>query len=99
MGGPAAERRILNALAGPNDEAVTCERRGSCCVFERERSRTRDPCHGGRDRPVSLLLLLPDEGLHLRLDFRKDALHDLLAHLHRLPHHLGHLRDHLLPEG
>ena len=32
--GPANERRFLNALLGPNGEAVTYNRLGSCCAFE-----------------------------------------------------------------
>jgi len=29
--GPANERRFLNAIAGPNGEAISYERQGSCC--------------------------------------------------------------------
>jgi len=32
--GPANERAFLNRLTGPNGEAVTYERSGSCCPFE-----------------------------------------------------------------
>lgn len=32
--GPAMERKYLNRLTGPNGEAVTYERSGSCCHFE-----------------------------------------------------------------
>ena len=32
--GPTNERRFLNALAGPNGEDVSYERKGSCCNFK-----------------------------------------------------------------
>lgn len=32
--GPLNERRFLNALLGPNGEAITYERSGSCCYFK-----------------------------------------------------------------
>ena len=32
-GGPKAERRFLNALAGPNGEKISYQRDGSCCAF------------------------------------------------------------------
>ena len=37
-GGPARERRFLDQLAGPNGEAVTYTRLGSCCPFPTPRS-------------------------------------------------------------
>jgi len=33
-GGPSNERKYLNALQGPNGEAIEYSRRGSCCMFE-----------------------------------------------------------------
>ncbi len=32
--GPLNERRFLNALLGPNGEAITYVRKGSCCAFK-----------------------------------------------------------------
>lgn len=34
--GPKNEQRYLNALAGPNGEEITYNRKGSCCAFETE---------------------------------------------------------------
>ncbi len=42
-GGPASERKYLNALTGPNGETVTYNRIGSCCFFESKNS----PLGGG----------------------------------------------------
>ncbi len=36
MEGPLNERRFLNALAGPNGEAITYHREGSCCAIKSE---------------------------------------------------------------
>lgn len=36
--GPMNERRFLNALAGPNGEALNYERAGSCCFFKTKNS-------------------------------------------------------------
>lgn len=33
-GGPKNERKFLNALAGPNNEAIKYYRTGSCCPFK-----------------------------------------------------------------
>lgn len=32
--GPLMQRKFLNSLTGPNGEAVTYERSGSCCPFD-----------------------------------------------------------------
>jgi len=34
MSGPLNEQRFLNALTGPNGEAISYNRRGSCCTFK-----------------------------------------------------------------
>ena len=42
-GGPVSERKYLNSLSGPNGEAVTYDRIGSCCFFKSKSS----PMGGG----------------------------------------------------
>ena len=41
--GPVSERKYLNSLSGPNGEAVTYDRIGSCCFFKSKSS----PMGGG----------------------------------------------------
>lgn len=38
LGGPKNERRYLNALTGPNGEAISYYRSGSCCPIKSEKA-------------------------------------------------------------
>lgn len=66
--GPASERAYLDRLRGPNGEAVTYERNGSCCPFPTENSPFGDAGlldvyevrYEGARRPIILYLNMYD---------------------------------------
>ena len=68
--GPLNERRFLNALLGPNGEAVTYNRRGSCCAFETPNGFINNTGlldiyevkYEGLDKPITLYLNMYDPG-------------------------------------
>ena len=66
--GPLNERRFLNALTGPNGEAITYKRLGSCCAFKIKNGLMGDMglldmyevAHKGLEKPVILYINMYD---------------------------------------
>ena len=67
-GGPAGERKYLNALMGPNGEAISYTRQGSCCPFKTPNGLLDNTgmldiyevTYAGLDKPIILYLDMYD---------------------------------------
>lgn len=69
-GGPFNQRRFLNALLGPNGEAVEYSRKGSCCPFSSPNGLMGGGLLdiyvvkiAGQDKPIQLYLNMYDKGI------------------------------------
>lgn len=68
--GPTNERRFLNALLGPNGEAVTYVRQGSCCPVKSKNALFGDYAlldkyevkYAGQEKPIILYINMYDPG-------------------------------------
>jgi hypothetical protein len=59
IGGPANQRKYLNALLGPSGQRITYSRLGSCCAFERKSQQPIDVyavTYEGLAEPIELFL-------------------------------------------
>jgi hypothetical protein len=70
LGGPAAERKFLNALLGPNGQTISYVRRGSCCAVKSPNGFSGwamldiyEVKYSGLEKPITLYINMYDPGV------------------------------------